>query len=69
MSLPKNELIPKKEFTQFISNGVFTKASIRKFLTSIGIAPGIIVGNLQHNKKLLRADCCNDLKQRFKWVD
>ena len=63
----ENELIPKKEFSQFIDNGAFTKASIREFANSIGIAPGIIVGNLQHNKKLLRPDFCNDLKQRFEW--
>ncbi len=64
----ENELIPKKEFTHFIRNGVFTKASIIEFAGSIGIAPGIIVGNLQHNKKLLRPDFCNDLKQRFQWA-
>lgn len=63
----ENELLPKKEFSIFISNGVFSKASIIEFATSIGIAPGIIVGNLQH-KKLLRVDYCNDLKQRFKWA-
>jgi len=65
----RNELIPKKEFSQFISNGIFTKASIIDFAASIGIAPGIIVGNLQHKKKLLRPDYCNDLKQRFEWAD
>jgi addiction module HigA family antidote len=64
----ENELIPKKVFSQFIRNGVFTKASINEFAESIGIAPGIIVGNLQHNKKLLRVDFCNDLKQYFKWA-
>ncbi len=63
----ENELIPKKAFSQFISNAVFTKVSIKEFAESIGIAPGVIVGNLQH-KKLLRVDFCNDLKQRFKWA-
>ncbi len=63
----ENELLPKKAFASFIDNGVFTKASIREFAASIGIAPGVIVGNLQH-KKLLRVDFCNELKQRFTWT-
>lgn len=64
----ENELIPKKAFSHFIKNGIFTKASIKEFAKAIGISPGIVVGNLQHNKKLLRPDYCNDLKQRFKWA-
>ena len=62
----EHELIPIKEFTRFIADGNFKKTSISEFAKSIGIAPGIIVGQLQH-RKLLNVKFCNDLKQRFKW--
>jgi len=62
----ENELIPKKIFTAFINNGNFNKANIIKFAKSVKIAPGIVVGQLQH-KSLLKVNFCNDLKQRFKW--
>ncbi len=60
----ENELIPIKEFSEFISIGAFSKASIIQFADSMGIAPGIVVGQLQH-KGLLKPSFCNDLKQKF----
>jgi len=63
----ENELIPKKAFTEFTRNGSFSKASIIEFAKRVGIAPGIVVGQLQH-KSYLKVNFCNDLKQRFKWV-
>lgn len=44
-----------------------SKAVIRFFADELGIAPGIIVGRLQHEKKIPFRNC-NDLKQRFAWV-
>ncbi|WP_417666418.1 HigA family addiction module antitoxin [Pseudidiomarina sp.] len=63
----ENELIPQKLFSSFIAEKNFSKASISSFAESIGIAPGIVVGQLQH-RKLLDVRFCNDLKQRFKWA-
>ena len=63
----EHELIPSGKFSNFIADGEFDKVSITEFAKSIGIAPGIVVGQLQH-KKLLKVTFCNDLKQRFKWV-
>lgn len=63
----EHELIPTKAFAKFIAGRKFTKASISTFAKYIGIAPGIIVGQLQH-KELLDVKFCNDLKQRFKWA-
>ncbi|MBW4557417.1 MAG: hypothetical protein KME59_16035 [Trichormus sp. ATA11-4-KO1] len=37
-----------------------------QFATEIGIAPGIVVGRLQHDK-VLPPSHCNDLKQRWEW--
>ncbi|MGK0440629.1 MAG: addiction module HigA family antidote [Pseudohongiellaceae bacterium] len=63
----EHELIPTKAFTKFIADRDFKKTSISAFSKAIGIAPGIVVGQLQH-KGLLDVKFCNDLKQRFKWA-
>lgn len=62
----ENELIPRKPFASFIAKRNFSKTSISAFADAVGIAPGIVVGQLQH-KKLLNVTFCNDLKQRFQW--
>jgi|ERR1051326_3379559 plasmid maintenance system antidote protein VapI len=41
--------------------------SVLRFATRLGIAPGIIVGQLQHHG--LRKDYLNDLKRRFEWEE
>ena len=43
-----------------------SKASIRAFAETIGIAPGIVVGRLQH-EGILKSQFCNDLKVRLAW--
>lgn len=63
----EHELIPKKAFSGFIAQGNFSIASIVDFARSIGIAPGIVVGQLQH-KGLLHNAFANDLKQKFVWT-
>lgn len=63
----QEELIPRSAFTQFTQHGSFSKASINAFSDYIGIAPGIVVGQLQH-AGLLSVAFCNELKQKFQWV-
>lgn len=63
----QEELIPRAEFSSFIQEQPFSKIAISNFAKKIGIAPGIIVGQLQH-KKLLPVTHCNELKQKFCWV-
>ena len=63
----EQELIPAKIFSKFIEGRNFKKASIISFSKTIGVSPGIVVGQLQH-KGLLNNAFCNDLKQRFKWA-
>lgn len=58
------ELIPKKELQAFVEKRSLSKAAIAKFATEKGIAPGIVVGQLQH-KGVLARSFCNDLKQTF----
>lgn len=61
-------LIPPVDFQRFLDSGQQrSKVGIKKFATEIGIAPGIVVGRLQHDGILLKSHC-NDLKVRFEWA-
>lgn len=60
-------LIPRTKYSKFIKDTPFSRSKIKDFASSIGIAPGIIVGRLQHDK-MLPVTHCNDLKKRFKWA-
>jgi len=61
-----DSLIPPRRYRQFIQTGRYSKAAIQRFASEIGIAPGIVVGRLQHDGKLHHS-YCNDLKKRFEW--
>lgn len=63
-----NTLIPQKELNSFIESCPtnISKLSIREFAQRIGIAPGIVVGRLQH-EDLLKRSHCNDLKEKLLW--
>jgi len=63
-----NLLISQVEFRAFVKAGRLTKEAIRRFASDIGIAPGVVVGRLQHDGILPRSHC-NDLKRRFDWAD
>jgi HTH-type transcriptional regulator / antitoxin HigA len=61
-------LIPPIELKRFLASGQQrTKVCIEQFAAEIGIAPGIVVGRLQHDGILLPSHC-NDIKRRFEWV-
>lgn len=59
-----NFLIPPSDATQlpFLQS----KAAVRRFAESIGIAPGIVVGRLQKDR-VIPYSRMNDLKRRFEW--
>lgn len=63
-----NFLIPLTEYRAFSASGDFSRASIRRFADGIGIAPGIVVGRLQHDGCLPHSHC-NELKHRLRWAE
>ena len=63
-----NILIPKKEYNEFVRLGNLTKITIRRFAMEQGIAPGIVVGRLQHDR-LIPFSHFNDLKRKLKWPE
>ncbi|MCL2266889.1 MAG: HigA family addiction module antitoxin [Treponema sp.] len=64
-----NFLIPPNELSNFLAyKTTITLTSIKRFASSIGIAPGIVAGRLQHDKKLPMS-FGNDLKVRYEWTE
>ncbi|MBI3111038.1 MAG: HigA family addiction module antidote protein [Ignavibacteriales bacterium] len=63
-----NFLVPPAEHKRLMIEGYSSKAAIGGFAKSIGVAPGIVVGRLQHDG-LLPMSYCNDLKRRFILID
>ena len=62
-------LIPPAAYHQFHSGtGHFSEAEVKAFAKEIGIAPGIVVGRLQHDKRL-EIKNLNGLKQRLVWAE
>ena len=61
-------LIPPAHFTRFVQDRDFSAAAIRQFADEIGIAPGIVVGQLQHAGRLPYQTPLNHLKQRYRWA-
>lgn len=61
-------LIPDEQYKVFIASEDFACSKVKKFAEDMGIAPGIVVGRLQHDGHLEFSEC-NNLKQRLKWVD
>jgi len=59
-------LIPSAHWKAIRAMGIYSKSSIRKVAAEIGVAPGIVVGRLQH-ERLLPPSHCNDLKRRYQF--
>lgn len=59
-------LIPQAEHTKFLKQRP-SLSRIREFADHLGIAPGIVVGRLQHDKEI-GPDIGNQLKSRYQWV-
>lgn len=64
----QNFLIPKVEYQAFVHRGSFSLAMIRAFAENLGIAPGIVVGRLQHDE-VIPFSHGNSLKKRFRFSE
>lgn len=65
----RNRLVHPNKWTEFVSLALtYTEPVIKQFAQSVGIAPGIVVGRLQHEKKLLPSKM-NHLKVRYQWTE
>lgn len=62
-----NFLVPKREWENFVALTPRSESAVREFAKKQGIAPGIIVGMLQH-RGVLPWKNLNGLKQRYRWT-
>lgn len=60
-------LIPQVKYRAFKRRGSFSCAAASRFAHELGIAPGIVVGALQHDGLIERFEC-NDLKKPLEWA-
>lgn len=60
-------LIPATRLKAFAARRRFSRTAVVTFASSIGVAPGIVVGRLQHDGHLGYATNCNALKLRLQW--
>lgn len=63
----RDNLIPPAPLRQLLQRGTPSLAAIGRFAKEIGIAPGIVVGRLQHEGVLPR-DTGNKLKVFYRWA-
>jgi addiction module HigA family antidote len=61
-------LIPPAEYAKFTVMGDFSEAAIRSFACKVKIAPGIVVGRLQHDE-LLDFKFLSKVKVHYRWAD
>jgi len=61
-------LIPPGPYRAFTGQGIFTAGAIRQFAAQRGIAPGVVVGRLQHDSFIERNQV-NGLRERYRWAD
>ncbi len=59
-------LIPRRNWEQFVSTAKFTESEVIDFADGQGIAPGIVIGRLQHHG-LMPWSALNHLKVRLVW--
>ncbi len=60
-------LIPPADLKRFVLQSRITESQVKQFANDIGIADGIVVGRLQHDKVIPFFSQLNSLKARFEW--
>ena len=62
-------LVPRYHWKKFVSSRTFSRAAVRQFAKKQGIAPGIVVGRLQHERLLPWNSALNRMKVPVKWKE
>jgi HTH-type transcriptional regulator / antitoxin HigA len=63
-----NALVPRAAWRSFVATKPRSESSVRAFADDQGIAPGIVVGMLQH-ERVVNWSHLNNLKVRLQWAD
>lgn len=59
-------LIPRDAYQQFVQRNIYTQSSIQELASFCSIPAGIVVGRLQHERKIA-FNQLNDLKVKYLW--
>ena len=59
-------LIPRRQLNDFMANSDKSAEAVSTFAAKLGVAPGIIVGRLQHESYLERTQL-NYMKRKLSW--
>lgn len=62
----RDALIPTRQWRHFILDGSFSHTRVSTFASTVGIAPGIVVGRLQYEERIPWSSL-NALKVRLEW--
>ena len=62
-------LMPPAAWERFVAAGVYHKTTVCSVANRQGIAPGIVVGRLQHEGRVPWRSQLNALKVRLRWAD
>jgi len=62
-------LMPGEIYNNFVTKKEYTSPAVQSFAQQLGIAPGIVVGRLQHENIIPYKSSLNYLKRRFKLVE
>lgn len=62
-----DRLIPTVPYERFLARAKYDEAAISSFAAEIGIHPGILIGRLQHDRKLPFKTLLNEMRPRLDW--
>ncbi len=60
----RDTLIEPNDWSKFLAGGTYSIGAIRRFASATGIAPGIVVGRLQH-EGIIPTSHCNALRVQY----
>ena len=63
-----NVIVPPQHLPFLLTLRASDPLGVVRFATQIGVAPGLVVGQLQH-RGLVRQNQLNSLKRRYVWTD
>tara|TARA_R110000850_G_scaffold42551_1_gene109178 strand:+ start:344 stop:568 length:225 start_codon:yes stop_codon:yes gene_type:complete len=63
-----NFLVPQADLHRFIADFAGSLEEVKRFAAAQGVAPGIVVGQLQI-RGILAYSCINKLKDHYQWSD
>lgn len=64
-----NFLVPRAAWRRFVERGAYGGPDVRRFADEQGIAPGIVVGSLQHAGLVPWNSALNQVKVRLAWTE